>query len=68
MTIKQLCRKRNKLVSLATKIKGEEQKALELCIKLIDIFIDNSFEDEEQNNEPYLFINYDTIHFNQLKN
>lgn len=40
MTIKQLIRKRNKLVSLSTKLKGEEQKAVDFTIYLIDCYLD----------------------------
>jgi hypothetical protein len=39
MTIKQLCRKRNKLVILALKLKGEEQKAVYLSIFIIDTIL-----------------------------
>jgi ribosomal protein L30E len=41
MTIKQLCRKRNKLVVLSSKIKGEEKKSVELAIHLIDLILDD---------------------------
>jgi hypothetical protein len=40
MTIKQLCRKRNKLVTLALKLKAEEQKSVYLAIFIIDIILD----------------------------
>lgn len=40
MTIKQLCRKRNKLVILSLKLKGEEQKAVDFAILLIDSILD----------------------------
>jgi hypothetical protein len=42
MTIKQLCRKRNKLVSLSLKLKGEELKAVEFSIYLIDVYLDEN--------------------------
>jgi len=41
MTIKQLCRKRNKLVVLSLKLKGEEQKSVEFAIYLIDNYLDS---------------------------
>ena len=41
MTFKQLCRKRNKLVMLSLKLKGEEQKAVEIAIHIIDLHLDN---------------------------
>ena len=40
--MKKVIRKRNKLVQLATKLKGEELKAVEYAIKLIDFMIDNN--------------------------
>jgi len=39
--MKKVIRNRNKLVQLATKLKGEELKAVEFAIKLIDILIDS---------------------------
>jgi len=41
MTIKQLCRKRNKLVMLSSKLKGEEKKSVDLAIRLIDLILDD---------------------------
>jgi hypothetical protein len=41
MTIKQLCRKRNKLVVLCSKLKGEEKKSVDLAIRLIDLILDD---------------------------
>lgn len=40
--MKKVIRKRNKLVQLATKLRGEELKAVEYAIKLIDFMIDNN--------------------------
>ncbi len=40
--MKKVIRKRNKLVQLAIKLKGEELKAVEYAIKLIDFMIDNN--------------------------
>jgi hypothetical protein len=37
---KEILRKRNKLVMLSLKLKGEELKAIELSIKIIDMIID----------------------------
>ena len=45
MSIKQLCRKRNKLVMLSTKLKGEEQKAVDFAIYLIDLHLDNQLDE-----------------------
>ena len=39
--MKQFLRKRNKLVTLAIKLKGEELKAVELAIAIMDSIIDN---------------------------
>jgi hypothetical protein len=41
MTKKQLIRKRNKLVMIAIRLKGEEQKAIELAVQIMDSIIDN---------------------------
>lgn len=41
MTKKQLIRKRNKLVQISTALSGENQKAIELAIALLDYIIDN---------------------------
>ena len=40
--MQKIIRKRNKLVQLATKLRGEELKAVEYAIKLIDHLIDNN--------------------------
>jgi ubiquitin C-terminal hydrolase len=45
MTIKQLCRKRNKLVTLSSKLSGEQQKAVEFAIYLIDIYLDGDLDE-----------------------
>jgi hypothetical protein len=45
MTIKQLCRKRNKLVMLSLKLNGEEQKAVDFAIYLIDAYLDNNLDE-----------------------
>jgi hypothetical protein len=42
MTIKQLCRKRNKLVTLSLKLKGEEKKSIDLAIFIIDTLLDQN--------------------------
>lgn len=49
MTIKQLCRKRNKLVTLASKLKGEELKAVEFSIYLIDAYLDGDLDENATN-------------------
>lgn len=37
---KQFLRKRNKLVTISTNLKGEELEAVELAIKIMDMLID----------------------------
>ena len=49
MTIKQLCRKRNKLVTLAIKLTGEELKAVEFAIYLIDVYLDGDLDENATN-------------------
>lgn len=44
MTIKELCRTRNKLVTLSIKLKGEEQKAVDFGIHLIDLYLDGNLK------------------------
>jgi hypothetical protein len=41
MTKKQLIRKRNKLVMIAIRLKGEEEKAVRIAIQIIDTILDN---------------------------
>jgi hypothetical protein len=49
MTIKQLCRKRNKLVTLSSKLTGEELKAVEFAIYLIDVYLDGDLNEDATN-------------------
>ena len=49
MTIKQLCRKRNKLVTLSSKLKGEELKSVEFAIYLIDSYLDGNLDENATN-------------------
>lgn len=49
MTIKQLCRKRNKLVSLATTLNGENKNAVELAIFIIDLHLDGDLDYDATN-------------------
>ena len=49
MTIKQLCRKRNKLVMLSLKLNGEVQKAVDFAIYLIDAYLDNDLDENATN-------------------
>jgi hypothetical protein len=44
MTIKQLCRKRNKLVLLSSKLDGENKNAVELAIFIIDLHLDGDLD------------------------
>jgi hypothetical protein len=46
MTIKQLCRKRNKLVTLSIKLEGEQKKAVDFAIFLIDLYLDDNLDQE----------------------
>lgn len=41
MTTKQLIRKRNILVQMAVNLRGEQQKAVNLAIQIIDSILDN---------------------------
>ena len=41
MTLKQLIRKRNILVQMAINIQGEQKKAIDLAIQIIDTILDN---------------------------
>jgi hypothetical protein len=49
MTVKQLCWKRNKLVTLASKLTGEELKAVEFAIYLIDVYLDGDLDEDATN-------------------
>lgn len=57
--MKQILRKRNKLVQMAINLKGEELKAVEFSIKLIDFMLDVANEDADQGGRKYIRINYD---------
>ena len=41
MTTKQLIRKRNILVQMSVNLRGEQQKAVNLAIQIIDSILDN---------------------------
>ena len=49
MTTKQLCRKRNKLVMLSLKLTGEQQKAVDFAIYLIDSYLDGNLDESATN-------------------
>jgi len=49
MTIKQLCRKRNKLVALSSKLNGENKNAVELAIFIIDLHLDGDLDYDATN-------------------
>lgn len=66
--MKKILTKRNKLVQMAINLKGEELKAVEFSIKLIDFIIDVSNKDEEQNERKYICINYDVLYLDELEN
>lgn len=59
MTIKQLCRKRNKLVMLATKLRGEEKHAVDIAVYLIDMYLDGELSNdaETQLNTIFKYLN-----------
>ncbi len=63
--MKKILRKRNKLVQMAINLKGEELKAVEFSIKLIDFILDMANEDEEQGRK-YICINYDLIYLDEI--
>ena len=65
--MKNILRKRNKLVQMSSKLTGEELKAVEFSIKLIDFILDASYKDEEQGLK-YICINYEVLYLNELEN
>jgi hypothetical protein len=65
--MKKVLRKRNKLVQLAVRLKGEELKAVEFAIKLIDFMIDSSSTDDEQNGRPYVCIDYNVVYLDEFE-
>ena len=65
--MKKFMRKRNKLVSLATTLKGEQLSAVESAIRLMDILIDSSVEDEEMpGNRHYISLNFEILYLDTL--
>lgn len=67
--MKQILRKRNKLVQMAINLKGEELKAVEFSIKLIDFILDVANEDADQGGRKYICINYnyDVLYLDELE-
>jgi hypothetical protein len=65
--MKNIIRKRNKLVQISSKLTGGELKAVEFSIKLIDFILDVSCKDEEQG-QKYIYINYEVLYLNKLEN
>lgn len=65
--MKKLLRKRNKLVQMAINLKGEELKAVEFSIYLIDFMLDVANEDHEQDGRKYVCINYDVLYLDDLE-
>lgn len=65
--MKKLLRKRNKLVQMAINLKGEELKAVEFSIKLIDFLIDIASEDHEQDGRKYVCVNYELLYLDDLE-
>ena len=65
--MKQILRKRNKLVQMAINLKGEELKAVEFSIKLIDFMLDVANADADQDGRKYICINYDVLYLDELE-
>lgn len=65
--MKQILRKRNKLVQMAINLKGEELKAVEFSIKLIDFMLDVANADADQDGRKYVCINYDVLYLDELE-
>lgn len=65
----QILRKRNKLVQMAIRLRGEELKAVEFSIKLIDFMLDVAKKDEDQGGRLYVCINnnYDVLYLDELE-
>lgn len=63
--MKNILRNRNKLVKMAVSLKGEELKAVEFSIKLIDFILDLSNQNEE--GQKYIFINGDILYLNDIE-
>ena len=65
--MKKFLRKRNKLVQLATTLKGEQLSAVESAIRLMDIIIQCSAKDEEMpGNKAYISLNFEIIYLDTL--
>jgi hypothetical protein len=67
--MKQILRKRNKLVQMAIRLRGEELKAVEFSINLIDFMLDVAKKDEDQGGRLYVCINnnYDVLYLDELE-
>ena len=67
--MKKILRKRNKLVQMAINLKGEELKAVEFSIKLIDFMLDVAKKDEDEGGRLYVCINnnYDVLYLDELE-
>jgi hypothetical protein len=65
--MKQILRKRNKLVQMAIRLRGEELKAVEFSIKLIDFMLDVANKDADQDGREYVCINYDVLYLDDLE-
>jgi len=65
----QILRKRNKLVQMAIRLRGEELKAVEFSIKFIDFMLDVAKKDEDQGGRLYVCINnnYDVLYLDELE-
>ena len=53
---------------MAVGLKGEELNSVEFAIKLIDLLIDSSTTDHEQDERAYVCINYDVLYLDELTN
>ncbi len=65
--MKQILRKRNKLVQMAIRLRGEELKAVEFSINLIDFMLDVANKDADEDGREYVCINYDVLYLDELE-
>ena len=53
---------------MAVNLKGEELNAITMAIRLIDVMINASTKDEEQNGRNFICLNYDIIYLDEFLN
>lgn len=66
--MKKILRKRNKLVQMSINLNGEELKAVEFAINLIDLVIDNILQDDENEEREFVCLNYDVKYLDEILN